>query len=215
MHRGLLFFLLFPIIVFSQILTISEGSNNPAAAKESGAAGHLVLFPLHLQAGLTEDLVVKSIAITQTGSGLIRYEIDNPEIRIYRDKNSNSILDKSIDKLITIGNNASSTRGVPSKNTLVLPDWLISNNSTQDRIIVHSISGGDVGVVPKTFSVGDGQVTFNTSGEVINAGQSEYRPIVCDLDGSATDGETFRVGTYNTSEVSAQGVTSSQLAGWI
>ncbi|KAA3616963.1 MAG: T9SS C-terminal target domain-containing protein [Calditrichaeota bacterium] len=95
-----------------------------------------------------------------------------------------------------------------------LADLNGTNNGVSLYIDVDNdgiLDGGDTQIdVERTFSANDGTLTFTTTGEVINAGQSENWLLVYDLDGSASVSETFRVGFYNPTDISATGATSSQ-----
>ncbi len=59
-----------------------------------------------------------------------------------------------------------------------------------------------------TFSANNGTVTF-TATDTIDAGTSENWLVVYDLDGSASNGETFRVGIYTSGNITATGITST------
>jgi len=73
------------------------------------------------------------------------------------------------------------------------------------------LDGGDTQIDgQQTYSGDNGTVTFTTTGQTIDAGTNENWLVVYDMDGSATDGETFRTGIYNASNISATGVTSTQ-----
>ena len=72
------------------------------------------------------------------------------------------------------------------------------------------LDGGDTQIdQSRNYNADDGYVTFTTTGEVINAGTTENWILVYDLDGSASEGATFRAGVLN-SAVSAQGSTSGE-----
>jgi hypothetical protein len=129
---------------FSQTLTISEGSNNHAASNESGNAQNVEMLQLQLSADNIEDIVISTIRISPTASGLIRNELIDPEIRIYRDVNNNGVYESSIDELIATDNYVGSIYGVPHAVNVSLSE-VIYAGTTENWLVLHSFSGGDNG----------------------------------------------------------------------
>jgi len=64
--------------------------------------------------------------------------------------------------------------------------------------------------VQQTYAANNGTVTFNTTGETVNAGSTVNWLVVYDLNGSGSEGETFRVGIYTAANITLVGVTSAQ-----
>lgn len=74
------------------------------------------------------------------------------------------------------------------------------------------LDGSDIQIdAESTFSADNGTVTFTTSTDTIDISTSENWLIVYDLDGSAVNSETFRIGIYNASQITATGVTSTDV----
>jgi uncharacterized UPF0146 family protein len=127
----------------AQTLTVSTGPNNHAASNESGSGTDIQMLQLQLSADVTENIVVSSLTISPTASGLIRNEIVDNEIKIYEDKNNNGLLETGIDELITTSNYSGSVWNTPNATAISIPDKIILAGSTQNWIIIHSFSGGD------------------------------------------------------------------------
>jgi len=136
-------------------LTLSLGPNNPGATNEAKNAQGIVMMQMRLAASAAESLRVDTLRIT--ASGTINDLTDITEVRLYRDVNSNGLLDYSTDTQIGTGKTYSADDG-----TITFPDIAdtLAPSATRDWLIVYDMA--DSASAGETFRVSvtsNGQVS--------------------------------------------------------
>jgi hypothetical protein len=161
-------------------LGINLSANNAGNQNVSGNAGNLVMMSLDLSDNNVEDLIITGIRITPTGSGLVRDEITDPELRIYNDINKNGSYDSATDPFIASANYGGATWAVPAVVTIPIDSFVVAAQTTASWIIVNTFNGGDVNdylelaILENSDISGIGSVTraaMNVTGASLNAGR--------------------------------------------
>ena len=119
------------------VLTISLGSNNPAAGNAAKDAEGVVLLQLNLAASAAETLRVDSI--TFTASGTIDESVDVDAVRLYRDENNNGELDLATDEQISVDTVYTANDGTVQFRASMAETLAAGTNA--DWLLVYDLAG--------------------------------------------------------------------------
>ncbi len=145
------------------ILTVAAGSNNPGESLEANNAVNIEMLQVNMASSAAESLMVDTLRITALGS--IDELNDVSFVTLYRDVNSNGVLDLTID---TQEDSAQAFTADNGKVKFALNDTL-APSSSRDYLVVYNLSGGASG--GETFrarvDVNDVDVTGIESGSPV------------------------------------------------
>lgn len=141
-------------------ITVTEGTNNPAASSIANDAANVSMLQFNLSASDVEDIDISSITFKANGTGDDLNDIKVNTIKLYSDENSDGLYSDGTDVFIGQGSSFSADNGTIS---ISAAGFTLTANTSSDYILIMSF---DSTATPgETFSVQiQNNVAINATG---------------------------------------------------